>query len=117
MSRPTKCKKVCQIPKRHEYFPSGEWTEEIVIMSIDEYEAIRLIDMEGFSQETAAEYMQIARTTVQQIYHSARKKLATMLVHGAGLRIYGGDYRLCDGKEEACNCGGCAKHRGEDKIP
>jgi len=116
MSRPQKLKKVCQIPKRHEFFPSGEWREEIVVMTIDEYEAIRLIDMEGFSQEECAVYMQVARTTVQQIYCRARKKLATVLVHGAGLRIYGGEYRLCDGKEETCGCGGCAKHRGEENT-
>ena len=113
MPRPVKTKKVCQIPPKHEFFPSGEWTEEIIVMSIEEYEAIRLIDMEGFSQEECASYMQVSRTTVQHLCTAARKKLATVLVHGAGLRIYGGEYRLCDGKEESCGCRGCAKHRGE----
>jgi predicted DNA-binding protein (UPF0251 family) len=114
MPRPVKHKKVCQLPPKHEFFPSGEWTEEIVVMSIEEYETIRLIDMEGFSQEECAAFMQVARTTVQHLYVRARKKLATVLVHGAGLRICGGEYRLCDGREETCGCGGCAKHRGEE---
>jgi uncharacterized protein len=80
-------------------------------MTVDEYEAVRLIDNEGFSQEECSEYMGIARTTVQMIYLSARKKIARTLVEGLALKIEGGDYRLCDGKEQYCGCGGCWRHR------
>lgn len=54
--------------------------------------------------------MQVARTTVQMIYNSARKKLAEALVNGLPLRIEGGAYQLCDGNEKACGCGGCRRH-------
>jgi uncharacterized protein len=80
-------------------------------MTVDEYETIRLIDLEDFTQETCAEQMHIARTTVQRIYNDARKKLAESLVNGKVLRIEGGDYELCDGLEENCGCGGCYRHR------
>lgn len=111
MPRPRKCRKVCCLPKKSFFKPEGKTVAEPVILTVDEYESIRLIDKQGFSQEECANYMQIARTTAQQIYNSARIKIAEALVDGKGLRIEGGDYRLCDGKEETCNCGGCYKHK------
>lgn len=79
-------------------------------MLVDEYETIRLIDIQGFTQEECAEQMHIARTTVQRIYNDARKKLAESLVNGKVLRIEGGDYELCEGSEKTCRCGGCRRH-------
>lgn len=112
MPRPRKCRKVCQMPEIREFQPVGEkLCQAAVVLSVDEYEAIRLIDKQGFSQEECGIYMQIARTTVQMIYDSARKKLAEALVSGLPLKIEGGDFRLCDGKEEYCGCGGCRRHR------
>lgn len=112
MPRRKKCRKVCRMPTLQEFRPVGAIScESAVILSVDEYEAIRLIDKQGFSQEECSSYMQVARTTVQMIYNSARKKLADALVEGLPLRIEGGDYRLCDGTEEYCDCGGCWKHR------
>ena len=113
MPRPKKCRKVCCLPQTNEFYPAreSEPPRELVVMTVDEYEAVRLIDNEGFSQEECSEYMGIARTTVQQIYLSARKKIARTLVEGLALKIEGGDYRLCDGKEQYCGCGGCWRHR------
>ena len=111
MPRPHKCRKGCRMPGRREYLPDGEMTDQIVILTVDEYESVRLIDHEGFSQEECAAFMQVARTTAQLIYNRARKKIADALVEGKGLRIEGGEYRLCDGSEETCECGGCKRHR------
>ena len=47
-------------------------------MTVDEYESIRLIDLEGLTQEEAALQMEVGRSTVQSIYNSARRKLALM---------------------------------------
>lgn len=100
------------MPRYPEFKPlNGEENDNAVILSVDEYETIRLIDKEGFSQEECAEYMKVARTTVQMMYTDARKKLADFLVDGLTLKIEGGDYRLCDGKEVYCGCGGCRRHR------
>ncbi|MDD7676121.1 MAG: DUF134 domain-containing protein [Eubacteriales bacterium] len=110
MPRPKKCRKVCCLPKVTEFQPKGGTSNQI-ILTVDEYETIRLIDKEGFSQEECAVYMRIARTTIQHIYNNARAKIAQALVDGTGLRIEGGNYALCNGQEAECGCGGCHKHR------
>lgn len=112
MPRPQKCRKVCSLPANSGFNPvRGSKKLPAVVLTVDEYEALRLIDKEGFSQEECGTYMKVARTTVQQIYTSARKKIADALVDGLPLKIEGGNYRLCDGDEEYCDCGGCRKHR------
>lgn len=113
MSRPRKWRKVCCLPESARFGPLGVAPNaaQIVTMTVDEYETIRLIDREGFTQEECARQMGIARTTVQGIYDNARKKLADSLVNGKVLIIEGGDYKLCDGLEMTCGCGGCQRHR------
>lgn len=112
MPRPTKCRRVCHYPRMAEFCPAGQ-TEDAdpILLTVDEYETIRLIDGEGLSQEQCSACMQIARTTVQKIYESARRKLADMLVHGRALRIEGGEYRLCDGQGAGCGFSGCFKQQ------
>ena len=117
MPRRKKCRKVCQMPQTREFRPLGRVDcRNPVILTVDEYEAIRLIDKQGFSQEECSNYMQVARTTVQMIYTEARRKLAEALVDGRPLRIEGGDYQLCDGQEEVCGCGGCRRHHRSCRL-
>lgn len=124
MARPRKCRKVCCLPKNDIYGPLNDPVNEdhFVTMTIDEYETIRLIDLEGFTQEECASQMNIARTTVQGIYNDARRKLADSLVNGKVMKIKGGDYKLCSNSERFCDSGECCIHRrgrsfieGEDK--
>lgn len=79
-------------------------------MTVDEYEAVRLIDLEGLTQEECAKQMNIARSTVQGIYIKARKKTAESLVNGKTLLIEGGEYRLCEGLGNGCGRS-CQRHR------
>lgn len=79
-------------------------------MALDEYETIRLIDFEGLTQEQCAVQMEIARTTVQSIYTSARKKLAQCIVQGRPLQIGGGDVRFCEHHNASCGNGCCHRN-------
>lgn len=112
MPRPRKCRRVCRLPENLSFQPVMPNPDlQDVILNVDEYESLRLIDREGLSQEECGTLMGVARTTVQQIYTAARKKLADALVEGRGLRIEGGQYRLC-GEEEPCpGCPVCWRQR------
>ena len=98
MPRPRKRRRVCGLPGSNLFGPLNIPVEKgkLVTMTVEEYEAIRLIDLEGLTQEEAAKSMGVARTTVQRIYSEARTKLAQSLVNMAVLKIEGGDYKLCD---------------------
>ena len=111
MPRPTKCRRVCCLPDTVEFTPvNGGVPKEPMFLTVDEYETIRLIDKEGLSQEECGQRMDVARTTVQQIYTSARKKIAEALVGGLPLKIGGGRYRLCSDANH-CGCRACRRHR------
>lgn len=92
----------------------GEW----LTMTVDEYEVIRLVDLEEMTQEEAAGQMGVARTTAQAIYNAARKKLAHCLINGKHLRIQGGDVELCEGRNRChrSNCPGrrCGRQKPEE---
>lgn len=78
-------------------------------MTLDEYEAIRLLDLENLQQEQAAAQMGVARTTVQLIYNNARRKLADCLVNGKRLVIEGGDVALCERHAQCPGRGHCCR--------
>jgi predicted DNA-binding protein (UPF0251 family) len=63
---------------------------EVVVMSLDEFESVRLADLGGLYQEQAAEQMGVSRPTFSRIVESAHRKVADALVHGKALRIEGG---------------------------
>ena len=95
MPRPIKCRKVCHFPNVLEFLPADDTEKKApIILTVDEYETIRLLDKKGYSQEQCAVSMQIARTTVQRIYETARKKIADALIDGHPLRIEGGDFEF-----------------------
>lgn len=109
MSRPQKLRFVCCTPKTCTFLPIDSDAEGTVSMTVDEYESVRLIDLERNSQEECAERMNISRSTVQGIYESARRKLADFLVNGKRLEIVGGGYRTCEFYRPGCS-NDCRKH-------
>lgn len=62
-----------------------------VILHLEEYEAIRLLDYQNLTQEEAAVFMDVSRPTLTRIYEEARNKVATAFVEGRDLIFRGGD--------------------------
>jgi len=67
---------------------------EDTILTVDEFESIRLRDYEGLDQTEAAKKMGISQPTFQRLYESARKKISDALVNGKAMRIEGGPFRF-----------------------
>ncbi len=104
MARPSRCRRICQEPQYLNFGPMEESKVQQVCLTLDEYEVIRLVDYKKMTHEQCARSMDISRTTVTEVYESARFKIADCLVNGRSLRIEGGNYRLCQGEASYC-CG------------
>ena len=99
MPRPPRCRRICSAPQVDKFCPNGSEDVEPILLTLDEYEVIRLVDLEQQTHERCAAQMDISRSTVQEIYESARRKIAACLVHGKSLHITGGNYRICGGQD------------------
>ena len=76
--------------------PAGVPTRELeqLRLAVDEFEAIRLVDLEGLTHEQAAEVMGVSRQTVGRVLERGRCKVAEALVGGKAILIGGGRYRV-----------------------
>ena len=117
MPRPPRCRRICQAPQYESFSPEECPREsEAVTLTLDEYEVIRLVDLEKKTHEQCAAQMDISRTTVTEIYETAREKIARCIVLGQRLVIAGGNYRLCEGREHT-RCGKCCCRKGSKQTP
>ena len=129
MPRPRHCRRVAQLPQANYYKPRGIPLSvlEEVTLSVDEFEAIRLTDLEGLYQADAAEKMSVSRQTLGRILESAHRKIADALVHGKALLIKGGPIEIVTASPETAGSrriasgsagpkrgrGQCRRRRGE----
>ena len=93
MARPKCCRRVTEKPAFGVFKPVGVPVSvlEEIVLSVDEFESLRLADLEGLYQEQAAERMNVSRQTFGRIIESARRKVAQVLSEGLALRIEGGE--------------------------
>lgn len=104
MPRPKRCRIVCNEPEYDHFSPSGIAVSDTVTLMVDEFEIIRLVDLEHMTHQQAAVQMEISRTTATEIYNYARTKIADCIVNGKRLVVSGGDYQLCQGKQCGRKC-------------
>ncbi len=109
MPRPQKSRRVCRPPRVACFRPEGAAPGGTVTLTLDEFEAIRQVDLMRRSHGECAALMQVSRTTASEIYESARRKLARGLIEGLEIRIEGGSCSICGG----ASCGQpCARMEG-----
>lgn len=86
----SRCRRICFEPEYDRFAPCGVSDGEQIVLTVDEYEAVRLIDFEKKTHEQCARQMGISRTTVTEMYETARFKIADCLVNGKQLRSRAG---------------------------
>ena len=89
MPRPPLRRRVEGRPNSTYFKPAGIPLRELEesLLGLGEFEAIRLVDMQGLSQHEAGEKMNISQSTLSRTLDSARKKLADAVVNGKAIRI------------------------------
>ena len=96
MARPQKCRKICNPPKMKGFKPYGMPMCKIepVILKLEEYESIRLVNYDRLPQDRAAIQMNVSRPTFTRIYNIALELIAKAFVEGKAIEIEGGNYEL-----------------------
>ena len=107
MARPKCCRRIAGEPARNIFKPVGIPLTDLeeIILTMDEFEAIRLADLEGLYHSQAALQMRVSRQTFGRIISSARNKVARALAGGYALHIEGGVVEKAQAK--SFECGQC----------
>jgi predicted DNA-binding protein (UPF0251 family) len=95
MVRPSRCRRVNLKPNVTYFKPRGIPLMQLeeVILQVDEFEAVRLKDLEGLEQEECAKKMNISQPTFHRLVLSARKKISDAIVNGKAIKIEGGNFK------------------------
>jgi hypothetical protein len=104
---------VYQTPKNFYFAREPPTTEDCVILTVGEFEAMRLKHYTGLNQKLAAEKMGISQPTFSRILESAHQKATLALIDGKIIKIHGGnfDYKLSFIGYGCLDC----NHEWEDK--
>ena len=101
MARPKKERVICSSPRHRNFAPVACPSVDAIEMDADEYEVLRLHDLEHLTQSEVAAQMLVSRPTVTSLLNSAHEKVADALVHGKPLQIRDGNCAVC---EIGCAC-------------
>jgi uncharacterized protein len=104
MPRPFCSRRVTGQPVAFVFKPAGIPTTMLdeMVVTLDEFEAVRLADLERLYHEQAAAQMRVSRPTFSRIIDSAHQKIADALVHGKALKIQGGPVQAYTGPRRCC---------------
>lgn len=89
MPRPCKIRRIRGRPNSNFFKPAGIPLMNLkeIVLTMPEFEAIRLIDVLKNPQEESSKQMQVSQPTFSRILDSARKKIADAIVNGKSIKI------------------------------
>ncbi|KYC46375.1 MAG: hypothetical protein APG12_01393 [Candidatus Methanofastidiosum methylothiophilum] len=95
---------------------------DIIRLTFEELEAIRLKDLLGLEQTEASEKMGVSQPTFHRILKEARNKVSDALVNSKAIEIFGGDYEMGNDQLRCLGCGNSWEtevtcHRDQIKCP
>jgi predicted DNA-binding protein (UPF0251 family) len=104
LPRPFKCRRVAIAPGVSYFKPRGVPMSELaeVNLTVDEWEALRLADLDGLYQEEAARRMNVSRQTFGNIINAAHRKIADSIINSKAIKIEGGVYRTAEARKFTC---------------
>jgi predicted DNA-binding protein (UPF0251 family) len=107
MPRPQSDRIVQEPPLFSDFKPMGVKGQDLgqILLTLDEFEAIRLADQAGLSHATAADEMGISRSTFSRLIEKARKKIADFIIQGKILTIEGGSVHFRNNILKCQSCG------------
>ncbi len=119
MPGPYRKRWVAMPPKFTHFKPSGIPAQElpVIILTVDEFEAIRLADHLGLDHQQAADQMGISRPTFSRLIEKARHKYAKVLIEGYALRIEGGHFDYQNPYFECNDCGAVFSSQAPGRCP
>lgn len=101
MPRPRRTRRVSGTPDVAYFKPAGVPMTHLqeIVLTVEEFEALRLKDFLETDQKDAAKKMDISQPTFHRLVKTARQKTAEAIVRGKAIRIEGGDYHVHDFKK------------------
>lgn len=107
MPRPRIRRRISFMPEVTYFKPAGVRMTDLdeVVLTVDEYEAVKLIDLEGIEQSKAGQQMKISQPTLSRLLKSARKKLSEAIIKGKAIKIQGGNYKMVQSRGRGLGLG------------
>ena len=89
MSRPKLCRRIRFNPSITYFKPQGVSMNhlEVIELTTEEAEALRLRNIKDLDQEEAAKKMNTSQSTFQRILSSAYKKITKAIIEGKAIKI------------------------------
>jgi len=96
MVRPHRLRVIKDMPTCNYFKPQGIGLKElkVIVLSLDEYETLRLKDYENLSEIIAAKKMEISQPTFNRLYVKAKQKLVKSIIEGLAIKIEGGNIKM-----------------------